>query len=115
MRLSVADTGSGMPPEVLARAFEPFFTTKEPAKGTGLGLSSVIYGFVKQSGGHIAIDSNSGSGTTVNIYLPKLEGREAAALPQIEAPGRRRGACRGGDDIARRGQSRRAQLTANCA
>ncbi len=72
IRLSVSDTGSGMPPEVLARAFEPFFTTKEPGKGTGLGLSS-IYGFVKQSGGHITIDSEVGHGTTVAIYLPKID------------------------------------------
>ena len=72
VRLSVSDTGSGMPPEVLARAFEPFFTTKEPGKGTGLGLSS-IYGFVKQSGGHITIDSEVDHGTTATIYLPKLD------------------------------------------
>lgn len=82
VRLSVADTGCGMPPEVLARAFEPFFTTKEPGKGTGLGLSS-IYGFVKQSGGHVAIDSETGRGTRVNIYLPKLEtGEQAASAPK---------------------------------
>ncbi|MDO9384579.1 MAG: PAS domain S-box protein [Hyphomicrobiaceae bacterium] len=70
--ISVADTGDGMTPDILARAIEPFFTTKGPGRGTGLGLSTV-YGFVKQSGGYASIVSAPGSGTTVCLYLPKEE------------------------------------------
>jgi PAS domain S-box-containing protein len=69
VRVTVADNGTGMPPEVVARAFEPFFTTKEVGKGTGLGLSQV-YGFIKQSGGEVVIASRPGEGTAVSIYLP---------------------------------------------
>jgi signal transduction histidine kinase len=68
--LSVTDTGCGIPPETLDRVFEPFFTTKEVGKGTGLGLS-MVYGFVKQSGGHITIESAVGVGTKVTLHLPK--------------------------------------------
>jgi CheY-like chemotaxis protein len=71
VQLSIGDTGVGMSPETLNHAFEPFFTTKEVGKGSGLGLSQV-FGFVKQSGGYIQLDSRLGQGTTVRIYLPKL-------------------------------------------
>jgi PAS domain S-box-containing protein len=73
VRVSVADTGTGMPPAVAARAFEPFFTTKEIGKGTGLGLSQV-YGFIAQSGGDVVIESEEGKGTTISMYLPVVEG-----------------------------------------
>ncbi len=71
--ISVTDTGSGMPPEVLARAFEPFFTTKESGKGSGLGLS-LVYGFAKQSGGHVDVRSAPGVGTSIVLYLPADDG-----------------------------------------
>jgi len=79
VKLSVADTGCGMPPEVRDRVFEPFFTTKEVGKGTGLGLS-MVYGFVRQSGGYVAVESAPGAGTSVALYLPKATQEADAAV-----------------------------------
>ncbi|HXP05052.1 MAG TPA: ATP-binding protein [Stellaceae bacterium] len=79
----VSDTGSGMPPEVQEKAFDPFFTTKEAGVGTGLGLSQV-YGFITRSGGHCAIESRPGRGTTVKLYLPRYTGDWVA--PETDAP-----------------------------
>jgi CheY-like chemotaxis protein len=80
VRVSVADTGAGMPPEVLARATEPFYSTKPLGKGTGLGLAQV-YGIARQSGGTLDIESRPGEGTTVHLLLPAAEGVAAAADP----------------------------------
>ncbi|WP_347139567.1 ATP-binding protein [Paracoccus sp. SSK6] len=82
VRIRVQDTGSGMTPEVLSKAFDPFFTTKPTGRGTGLGLSQV-YGFIRQSGGHVAIDSRVGQGTSIDLYLPRcLEGPAQAPRDQ---------------------------------
>jgi signal transduction histidine kinase/ActR/RegA family two-component response regulator len=83
--ISVTDTGSGMAPEIAAKVFEPFFSTKPVGKGTGLGLS-MVYGFVKQSGGHVKIYSEVGSGTTVKIYLPRSTKAEEATTPEDTRP-----------------------------
>ncbi|MFC7518829.1 PAS domain S-box protein [Herbaspirillum sp. GCM10030257] len=80
VKVSVSDTGFGMPPEVMARAFEPFFTTKEMGKGTGLGLSQV-YGFMKQSEGGVNVESAIGHGTTISLYFPALDERSSNVAP----------------------------------
>jgi PAS domain S-box-containing protein len=81
LTLCVTDTGTGMPPDVIAKAFDPFFTTKPIGQGTGLGLS-MIYGFVRQSGGQVRIDSEVGQGTTLCLYLPRHYGD--AAAPDVQ-------------------------------
>ncbi|MBV9522072.1 MAG: MASE4 domain-containing protein [Alphaproteobacteria bacterium] len=81
--VAVSDTGSGMSAEVIAKAFDPFFTTKDVGKGSGLGLSQV-YGFVKNAGGHVNINSELGVGTTVTLFLPKSANRPVAGRPRSE-------------------------------
>ncbi len=88
IKLSVTDTGTGIPDNIKNKIFEPFFTTKEPGKGTGLGLS-IVYSLVKQHGGYINLYSESGKGTTINIYFPATEdeqSKEAPILPNIKIP-----------------------------
>ncbi|PJK27979.1 hybrid sensor histidine kinase/response regulator [Minwuia thermotolerans] len=89
--IAVSDTGTGMPEEVVRHAFEPFFTTKESDRGSGLGLS-MVFGFIKQTGGHLDVDSEVGRGTTIRLYLPRAETptrprEEPPAAPAMEGRG----------------------------
>ncbi len=81
--LAVTDTGTGIDPKLIEQVFEPFFSTKPEGQGSGLGLS-MVYGFVKQSGGHVKIYSELGHGTTLKLYLPRVRGREELVVTSPE-------------------------------
>ena len=97
--IAVSDTGTGIPAAILDKVFDPFFTSKGPGKGTGLGLS-MVYGFIKQSAGHIKIYSEEGHGTTIKMYLPPGIGDAAGSRKHPRRCGRRRSR----DDPRRRGR-----------
>lgn len=86
VKVTIGDTGMGMPPDVMARAIEPFFTTKEPGRGTGLGLSQV-YGLIQQSNGEIVLESQVGKGTIISLYLPALAAAEGEDIASGEIKG----------------------------
>src|SRR5205085_1900479 len=82
LMIAVTDSGEGIPPHLLGKVFDPFFTTKDVGKGSGLGLS-MVYGFVKQSDGHVKIYSEPGHGTTVKLYLPPATGYAHSGTPPV--------------------------------